>query len=135
MFEEDDALGRKLVWGFDGPQLLIIPRAGEWANAYYQRETRSLQFFFFDNPQQEGDIVYTSLSRDIVSHETGHAILDGIAPNLYDAITPQALALHEGVADLTAALMAFRSGNLRKASLGQKDGGIDRGCQCLWLHR
>ena len=125
MFEEDDALGRELVWGFDGPQLLVIPRAGEWANAYYQRESRSLQFFFFPNPQQAGDTVYTSLSRDIVAHETGHAILDGIAPGLYNAITPQSLALHEGVADLTAALMAFRSHSLRSAVLEKTRGSID----------
>jgi len=87
MFEEADALGRKLVWGFDGPQLLVIPRAGERANAFYQRASRSLQFFFFPNPREAGDVVYTSLSRDIVAHETGHAILDGIAPGLYNALT------------------------------------------------
>jgi hypothetical protein len=125
MFEDPDALGRKLVWGFDGPQLLVIPRAGERANAYYQRASRSLQFFFFPNPREAGDTVYTSLSRDIVSHETGHAILDGIAPWLYDAITPQSLALHEGVADLTAALMAFRSHNLRSAVLAKTGGSIE----------
>jgi hypothetical protein len=124
MFEDDDALGRKLVWGFDGPQLLVIPRAGERANAFYQRASRSLQFFFFPNPRQAGDTVYTSLSRDIVSHETGHAILDGIAPGLYNAISPQSLALHEGVADLTGALMAFRSHSLRKAVLDKTEGSI-----------
>jgi hypothetical protein len=125
MFEEEDALGRELVWGFDGPQLLVVPRAGERANAFYQRASRSLQFFFFPNPREAGDVVYTSLSRDIVAHETGHAILDGIAPGLYDAITPQSLALHEALADLTAALMAFRSGRLREAVLDKTGGHID----------
>lgn len=124
MFEESDALGRRLAWGFDGPQLLVIPRAGERANAFYQRASRSLQFFFFPNPRQTGDTVFTSLSRDIVAHETGHAILDGIAPGLYNAITPQSLALHEGVADLIAALMAFRSHSLRKAVLDKTGGSI-----------
>jgi hypothetical protein len=125
MFEDADALGRELVWGFDGPQLLVIPRAGERANAFYQRASRSLQFFFFPNSREAGDVVYTSLSRDIVSHETGHAILDGIAPGLYDAIAPQSLALHEGVADLTAALMAFRSHSLREAVLTKTEGSIE----------
>lgn len=125
MFEDPDALGRELAWGFDGPQLLVIPRAGDWPNAFYQRASRSLQFFFFPNPREEGDVVYTSLSRDIVSHETAHAILDGIAPGLYDAITPQSLALHEGVADLTAALMAFRSGYLRVRVLEKTGGSIE----------
>src|SRR5688572_187745 len=39
MFEERDALGRKIKWAFDGPQLLVVPRAGEWANAFYERDS------------------------------------------------------------------------------------------------
>lgn len=124
MFEEPETLGRPLVWGFNGPQLLVVPRAGEWANAFYDRESRSLQFFFFENPQDPAHKVYTCLSRDIVSHETGHAILDGIAPRLYDAITPESLALHEAVADLVAVVMAFRSGELREAILKETNGSI-----------
>jgi hypothetical protein len=122
MFEEDDTLGRPLRWAFNGPQLLVVPVAGEWANAFYEREARCLQFFYFNS--KEGRRIYTSLSHDIVSHETGHAILDGIAPDLYHAITPQSLALHEGIADLVALVMAFRSGTLRKAVLDQTDGSI-----------
>jgi hypothetical protein len=124
MFEEDDTLGRPLRWGFDGPQLLVVPVAGEWANAFYEREARCLQFFYFQS--KEGRRIYTSLSHDIVSHETGHAILDGIAPDLYHAITPQSLALHEGVADLVALVMALRNNTLRKAVLDQTGGSIEK---------
>jgi hypothetical protein len=119
MFEEEDALGRELRWAFDAPQLLVVPRAGEWANAFYQRESHSLQFFFVSRPDDPREKVYTGLSRDIVAHETGHAILDGIAPDLYNALTPQSLALHEAIADLTALLMAIRSPTLRDAVLRQ----------------
>jgi len=124
MFEEEDALGRRLAWAFDGPQLLIIPRAGQWDNAYYERDSHSLQLFYFTNPHNPGEMIYTSLSRDIVAHETGHAILDGIAPELYNSMTPQSLALHEAIADLTALLMAFRSGTLRETVLDQTGGSI-----------
>ncbi|HYO42321.1 MAG TPA: hypothetical protein VES19_03915 [Candidatus Limnocylindrales bacterium] len=123
LFEERDALGRKVAWAFGGPQLLVVPRAGWWANAYYERRSRSLQFFSF---HANGRLVHTSLSRDIVAHETAHALLDGIAPDLYDALDPQGLALHEGVADLTAVLIAFRSGRLRKAVLDQTGGSIEK---------
>jgi len=123
MFEEQDTLGRPLVWAFNAPQLLVVPRAGEWANAYYERVSHSLQFFYFS--VDGGQRVYTALSRDIVSHETGHAILDGIAPDLYDAITPQSLALHEAIADLTALMMALRSGRLRSKVLEQTGGSIE----------
>jgi hypothetical protein len=133
MFEEDDALGRELSWAFDGPQLLVVPRAGEWANAYYERESGSLQFFFFPSTRYDNKTVYTALSQDIVAHETGHAILDGIAPDLYNAITPQALAMHEAIADLTALMMALRSRELSERLLGQTNGRIDGSQAFSWL--
>lgn len=123
-FEEEDVLGRDLVWGFDGPQLLVVPRAGEWANAFYERDSRSLQFFYFETGKKPGKKIYTSLSHDIVAHETGHAILDGIAPDLYDAVTPQSLALHEAIADLTALVMALDCPPLRRTVLEQNGGRI-----------
>ena len=122
-FEREDVLGRRVRWAFDGPQLLIVPRAGEWANAFYERESRSLQFFHFDSDKHQRTI-YTSLSHDIVAHETGHAILDGIHPDLYDAVSPQGLAIHEGVADLTALIMSLSSGTLRKKVLDDTRGSI-----------
>ena len=65
MFEGPEGLGRKVRWAFGSEQLLVVPRAGEWANAFYDRGTRSLQFFsFLDNA---GKRVYTGLSRDIVA--------------------------------------------------------------------
>jgi hypothetical protein len=121
MYEEQDTLGRKVRWGFDGPQLLVVPRAGWLENAYYERRSRSLQFFSF---HARGRLVHTSLSRDIVAHETAHALIDGIDPDLYDALDPQSLALHEGVADLTAVLIAFRSHRLRDEVLRKTKGSI-----------
>lgn len=124
LFEKENTMGRPLTWAFDGPQLLIVPRAGEWANAFYERASHSLQFFYFPSPVNPRRKIYTALSRDIISHETGHAIMDGIAPDLYNSLTPQALALHESIADLTALLMAFQSRNLRLAVLKKTRGSI-----------
>ncbi len=127
MFEEEDTLGRRLNWAFDGP-LSILPRAGLDANAYYVRRTKSLKFCYFDKPGDPSQKVYTALSRDLICHETGHAILDGIAPHLLDAAldkTPQTWALHESIADLTAVVMSFRSGHLREAILEETRGSID----------
>lgn len=127
MFEKKDTLGRPLTWAFDAPQLLVVPRAGERANAYYHRDSHSLQFFHFGSPRPRDrrKKVYTCLSRDIVAHETGHAIVDGIAPDLLDACTPQSLAIHEAIADLTAVLMAFGSHTLRKFVLKKTRGSIE----------
>lgn len=119
-----DTLGRNLTWAFDNPQLFIIPRAGQRANAFYSRDSNSLQFFYFPSPLDPTRDIFTCLSRDIVAHETGHAIIDGIAPDLVDACTPQSLAIHEAIADLTALLMAFQSHNLRKTVLKRTEGSI-----------
>lgn len=124
MFEKRDTLGRPLNWAFNAPQLLVIPRAGEWANAFYHRDSHSLNFFYFPHPKYKEKLIYTCLSRDIVAHETGHAIIDGIAPDLFDSCTPQSLAIHEAIADLTALLMSFSSPNLAKAILKDTKGTI-----------
>jgi hypothetical protein len=120
-----NSLGRPLSWAFDSPQILVVPRAGEQANAYYHRDSNSLQFFFFPSPRDEKDLVYTCLSRDIVAHETGHVIIDGIAPHLLDACTAESLAIHEALADLTSLLMAFDSRNLTLSVLRATRGSID----------
>ena len=99
-FEGPEVLGRPVTWAFPSEQLLVVPRAADMSNAFYERESGSLQFFYHESA--DGHTVYTALSHDIVVHETTHAILDGLAPDLYHAITPESLALHEAVADLSA---------------------------------
>jgi len=122
MFEEPEALGRKVTWAFPGEQLLVVPRAGEWANAVYDRATRSLQFYWFESDKLGR--IYTALSRDIVAHESGHALLDAVVPSLHDGSTPESLAIHEAIADLVAVLMSLRSSPLRIRVLATTDNDI-----------
>lgn len=123
-FADESALGREIEWAFDHPRLRVLPRAGEGANAFYDRDSGTLQFFYFTNPHDSTKTIYTSLSRDIVAHETGHALIDAIAPTLYDAMTPQSLAIHEALADLTALMTGFQSNSLRLRVLEQTRGSI-----------
>ena len=122
LFEEPDTLGRAVRWAFDGSQLLVVPRAGEWGNAFYERESRSLQLFYVKPDARH--TIYACHSMDILAHETAHAVLDGIAPDLYDSLLPESLALHEAVADLTTLLMAFGSRKLAEHVLAQTGGTI-----------
>ncbi|MCW4020612.1 MAG: hypothetical protein NWF14_05225 [Candidatus Bathyarchaeota archaeon] len=121
-----DTLGRKLTWAFDSPQLFVIPDAGEWANAFYCRDSNSLHFFHFYPSTDPNRKIYTGLSRDIVSHETGHAVVDGIASDLFDSCSPESLAIHEAMADLTAMLVAFQSNELREDVLKETEGRLDK---------
>ena len=123
-FEDPEVLGREVRWAFDSPQLLVIPRAGELVNAFYERESHSLQFFFFTKDGENR--IYTCASRDIVAHETAHALFDGIAPDLYHTSTPQSLALHECVADMVALLSAFSSNALSESVLVDTKGSISQ---------
>jgi hypothetical protein len=129
LYEERDTLGRPVRWAFPGEQLVVLPRAGWGENAVYTRERRRLEFYYFHSRLDPREIVYTSLARDIVAHEAAHAILDGIAPHLWRAVTPQSLALHEAIADLTALLISIRSNKLRSEVLRRNGGSIEHSSQ------
>lgn len=107
LFEKPEVLGRRVRWAFHSSQLLVVPRAGTLANAFYQRESHSLQFFSFPSPANAAQLVHASLSHDIVCHECAHALLDGIAPDLYSSVTPQSRAIHEAIADISAFIMSL----------------------------
>lgn len=128
LFENKEIMGRPLRWAFGDQPLEVLPRARPGLNAIYHRPSRNLRFFYQDYPPDDPGgpprRVYTCLSRDIVAHETGHAILDGIEPSLLDAIGPHPRALHEGLADLVSTLMAFKSDTLSKFVLSQHLGSI-----------
>lgn len=111
-FEDPFVMGRPIPWGFNGNRLIVVPHAGEMKNAFYSRRGKCLLFYYFFS---EGVPVYTCLSHDIVAHETGHAILDGIRPHYYHFSSAQSSAFHEFIADLTAILSALRTTSVRHA--------------------
>jgi hypothetical protein len=96
--------------GTNADPLTIFPHGlPEEQNAFYERQTKSLRFGHFSrqgsNPPQR---VFTCRSLDIVAHETGHAVLDGLKPNwLLSSNPPQTGGLHESFGDLTAIFLAL----------------------------
>jgi hypothetical protein len=110
-FEDGSALGRRIPWAFEGNRLIVVPRAGYGENAFYDRDSKSLQFYYFGSAP---DIVYTCLSVDIANHEFGHAVLDGIRPLYNESSLVQTGAFHEFIGDLTAILLTLRNGDLRR---------------------
>ena len=110
-YEEAWSLGRPVPWGFDGNRLIVVPHAGFGENAYYDQHSKSLQFYYFGDQQSPS---YTCLSHDIIAHETGHAILDGIRPMYNQLSSLQTAAFHEFIGDLTAILMALFNHDIRR---------------------
>jgi hypothetical protein len=76
-------------------------------NAFYSRSQKAVKFGDFI-PGNNSNRLYTCRSLDIVAHETGHAILDGLKPNWILANSPpQTGGLHESFGDLTAIFLAL----------------------------
>ncbi|WP_143348598.1 serine protease [Ensifer adhaerens] len=121
-FEGGAGLGRRIEWGFDGNRLILVPTAGYGQNAYYDRQSKSLQFYWFNS---EGGRVNTCESSDIVNHEFGHAVLDGLRPYYFETVLTETAAFHEFMGDLTALLMAFRNNGFRKEVVRDSEGDLD----------
>jgi hypothetical protein len=110
-FEDQKVMGRPIPWAFEGNRLIVVPHAGHVQNAFYDRTSKSLQFYYCGTKEKP---IYTCLSHDIVAHETGHAILDGIRPYYNGLSSIQTAAFHEFIADLTAILSILRNNDVRK---------------------
>ena len=100
----EQALGRRVSWGFRSHQLKVVPHAFEAANAFYAPDSESLSFGYF---RRDGRPAFTCLSHDIVVHETAHALLDGLRSRFMAPSSPDQAAFHEGYADIVALLSVF----------------------------
>lgn len=106
---------------FTGASLPVALDEGLDLNAYYDRS--ELAFF---HEVVSGITVYSGESPDIVSHELGHAVLDAIRPQLWDAAAAEPAAFHEAFGDISAILTALQLESLRKAVLLETEGKLYR---------
>ncbi|MEL7424162.1 MAG: serine protease [Bacteroidota bacterium] len=122
-YEGPNGMGRRIPWGFDSNRLIVVPHAGYGKNAFYDRTSKSLQFYFY----KDGDeMVYTCLSADIIRHEFGHAILDGIRPYYIEGYDVQTGAFHEFIGDFSAILILFRNSPFRHKLAEETAGNLDQ---------
>jgi hypothetical protein len=112
-------------------KLEIRPHFAEEDNAYYDPDLRALSFGYVRAQKnsagrlQKGANVFTSLSHDVIIHETTHALLDGMRPYLMLPSNPDVAAFHEGFADLVALLMRFRYPEIVKRALADSNGSLN----------
>jgi hypothetical protein len=119
-FEEAAGLGRPIPYGFEGNRLIVVPHAGYGQNAFYDRQSKSLQFYYFDD--ENGQRVSTCLSTDIINHEFGHAVLDGVRPYYFESSLVETGAFHEFVGDLSAILLLLRN-TIFRGRIAEETGG------------
>lgn len=122
----EKALGRKALWSarYDEnlpngqkeifvQHLRVYPHALREANAFYSPLKKALLFGYFPAPTKDlsqhlpGGMVFTCLSQDIISHETTHALLDGMHRRYIEDTHPDSLAFHEAFADIVALFQHF----------------------------
>jgi hypothetical protein len=118
--------GAPLPWQWNGPSnaesLNVYPHGlPDVMNAFYSRNEKALRFGDFirqgTSPPQR---VFTCRSLDIVAHETGHAILDGLKPGwLLASNPPQTGGLHESFGDLTAIFLLLSQMDQVEAVIAQ----------------
>ena len=93
-------------------KLDLLWDAGDDLNAYYNR--RSLSFFHHTTGT---NTFYSGASTDVVAHESGHAFLDALRPELYNPSITEHAAFHEAFGDCTAILTALSDQDTRVALL------------------
>jgi hypothetical protein len=125
-------LRQPISWSGGNHQLQVRPHAQPGKNAYYQNKPRaSVNHMYFRVPEED-KTVRTALSADVISHEVGHSILDGMRPDLVEEPDAETLAFHEAFGDCMSMLLALSQpanrgyllyqtgGDLRKESLLSK---------------
>lgn len=117
------ALGRRIPWSFDSHQLYLVPHAFREPNAFYSDAEQAL---LFGDVVASGRMVSTSLSHDIVAHETTHAILDGLRERFDVPGLPDQAAFHEGFADVVALLSVFGLSEVVDRLISQRPDGTLR---------
>jgi hypothetical protein len=96
--------------------------AGEDLNAFYSRGDDGLFFF---HQAVKNRTVFSADSPDVVIHELGHAILDALKPQLFDAASTQVAAFHEAFGDMSSILCALQLPSVRQKVLTETQGRLN----------
>lgn len=112
------------------PRLRVYPHAFRDANAYYDPQKKALLFgYFYSSPasitlQMPHQQIFTCLSHDIITHETAHAILDGVYNNYINDTNPDMLSFQEAFADIVALFQHFSFPDVLKSQIAKTRGDL-----------
>jgi hypothetical protein len=109
-----------------GKVLPVNINSGVDLNAFYTRgdggDAPGLHFF---HDSVGGHVYFSGESPDVCCHEMGHAVLDALRPQLFDAETIEAAAFHESFGDMSALLSALQVSSFRQIVLSETGGAIN----------
>src|SRR5262249_16196654 len=90
-------------------------------NANYSRPF-GLRFY---HKKVAGVDIYASESADVVCHELGHAVLDALRPELFNAANTETAAFHESFGDMSAVLCPLQIQSLRRKVIADTGGRLN----------
>lgn len=90
-------------------------------NAFYSR-IDGLKFF---HDVIEGNTVFSVESPDVVCHELGHALLDALKPELFDAMSLEVGSFHEAFGDISGMLCALQFPSMREFVIEETGGELN----------
>jgi hypothetical protein len=108
-------------WSTVNPMHVTLD-AGEDLNAFYSRDNSGLFFF---HKTVKNRTFFSADSPDVVCHEMGHAILDALKPQLFDAASTQVAAFHESFGDMSSILCALQLPSERQKVLTETQGQLN----------
>jgi len=115
-------VGDKIHWVSEiGETLPVMLDAGVDLNAFYDR--RGLSFF---HAKVHEKVIYSGESPDVLCHELGHAVLDALRPQLFDAGSDEIAAFHEAFGDISSLLSALQLPTFRQSVLDETDRDLRR---------
>jgi hypothetical protein len=100
------------AWQGNRKKLPLLQDEGVDLNAFYDRQ--SLSFF---HETVSNRTFFSGISTDVVSHETGHALLDSMRPDLFGVNLLEVGAFHEAFGDVIAILTALGDIDIRRKLL------------------
>ena len=122
-------------WSTDQQPMQVNLDEGEDFNAFYARDS-GLNFFHGQVDNVAPPVtVFSGASPDVTCHELGHAILDAVKPELFNAMSLEVPAFHEAFGDISSMLSALQLPSLRDFVLQQTGGQLNSNSQLSQLAR
>lgn len=104
-------------------------------NAFYARDSGLNFFHGVVNKVSPPVTVFSGESPDVVCHELGHAILDALKPELFDAMSAEVAAFHEAFGDMSSMLSALQLPSMREFVLDHTGGQLNANSRLSQLAR
>ncbi len=112
------------VWTTVETPLRVQLDEGVDFNAFFARDS-GLNFFHGVVTKLDPNVtVFSGESPDVVCHELGHAILDAVKPELFDAMSLEVAAFHEAFGDMSSMLSALQIESFREFVLNETGGDL-----------